>query len=416
MSASFDTDRDTAAHIAPLPRVAIQAFCETNEVGSVLQASANDRRMDKTHLRIQMGGPAGAVEAYKHAPTPNVIIIESVSDRGTLLGALDQLAEYCDVGTKVVVVGHVNDVVLYRELMRRGVSDYMIAPITLVDVIRTLSNLFHSVDAKPVGRTVAVLGTRGGVGSSTVAHNMSWAIARGQKIETIVVDLDLPFGTVGLDYNQDPAQGIAEAIFAPDRLDANLLDRLLTTASENLSLLAAPATLDRQYDITEASLDTLGDILRSAAPAIIYDVPHMWTGWVRRLVVGADEVVIVASPDLASLRNAKNLVDVLRVARPNDRRPHLVMNMVGVPKRPEIALAEFSKALDLLPSAKIDFAPDLFGAATNNGQMIAEVSAKSKAAEQFAELAGLVMGRTEARSAKKSLLEPLLSRIGRKKS
>jgi pilus assembly protein CpaE len=416
MSASLEMDRERGEHIAPLPRVAIQAFCETNEVGSVLQASAADRRMDKAHLRIQMGGPAAAVEAYRHAPTPNVIIIESVSDRGTLLSALDQLAEYCDVGTKVVVVGHVNDVILYRELMRRGVSDYMIAPIHLVDLIRTLSNLFHAADAKPLGRTIAVLGSRGGVGSSTVAHNMAWAIARGQGVETIVVDLDLPFGTVGLDFNQDPPQGIAEAIFAPDRLDANLLDRLLSTASDNLSLLAAPATLDRQYDITEASLDTLGDILRGAAPAIVFDVPHMWTGWVRRLVVGADEVVIVASPDLASLRNAKNMADVLRQARPNDRRPHLVMNMVGVPKRPEIAIAEFSKALDLAPAAKIDFQPELFGAAMNNGQMISELSAKSKPVEQFKELANVVMGRTEARAAKKSMLEPLLARISRKKA
>jgi pilus assembly protein CpaE len=416
MSASFDTDREKGEHIAPLPRVAIQAFCETNEVGSVLQASAADRRMDKAHLRIQMGGPAAAVEAYKHAPTPNVIIIESVSDRATLLSALDQLAEYCDVGTKVLVVGHVNDVILYRELMRRGVSEYMIAPVHLIDVIRSLSNLFHAADAKPLGRTIAVIGSRGGVGSSTVAHNTAWAIARGQGVETIVVDLDLPFGTVGLDFNQDPAQGVAEAIYAPDRLDANLLDRLLSTASDNLSLLAAPATLDRQYDITEASLDTLGDILRGAAPAIVYDVPHMWTGWVRRLVVGADEVVIVASPDLASLRNAKNIVDVLRQARPNDRRPHLVMNMVGMPKRPEIAIAEFSKALDLTPAAKIDFQPELFGAAMNNGQMIAELSAKSKPVEQFRELSNAVMGRVEARAAKKSMLEPLLARIGRKKA
>ncbi len=416
MSNGIDMDHDKGEHIAPLPRVAIQAFCETNEIGGIIQASAADRRMDKAHVRIQMGGPAAAVEAYKHAPTPNVIIIESVGDRSTLLHALDQLAEYCDVGTKVVVIGHVNDVLLFRELMRRGVSDYLIAPITLVDFVRTLSHLFHAADAKPLGRTVAVLGTRGGVGSSTVAHNMAWAVARGLSIETIVVDLDLPFGTVGLDFNQDPPQGIAEAIYAPDRLDANLLDRLLSTASENLSLLAAPATLDRQYDITEASLDTLGDILRSAAPAIIYDVPHMWTGWVRRLVIGADEVVIVASPDLASLRNAKNLVDVLRQARPNDRRPHLVMNMVGMPKRPEIAINEFSKALDLVPAGKIDFMPELFGSATNNGQMIAEVSAKSKPAEQFADLAGLIMGRTEARAAKKSLLDPILSRIGRKKS
>jgi pilus assembly protein CpaE len=416
MSASHESDHGGAALIPPLPRVAIQAFCETNEVGNIIQSSATDRRMDKAHLRIQMGGPAAAVEAYKHAPTPNVIILESVSDRTTLLTSLDQLAEYCDVGTKVVVVGHVNDVVLYRELMRRGVSDYLITPVTLVDFIRTLSNLFHAADAKPLGRSIAVLGTRGGVGSSTVAHNMAWAVARNLAVETIVVDLDLPFGTVGLDFNQDPPQGIAEAIFAPDRLDANLLDRLLATATEKLSLLAAPASLDRHYDISETSLDMLGDILRGAAPAIIYDVPHMWTSWVRRLVVGADEVVIVASPDLASLRNAKNMIDVLRQARPNDRRPHLVMNMVGVPKRPEIALTEFAKALDMQPSARIDFAPDLFGAAMNNGQMIAEVSAKSKPAEQFAELASLVMGRSEARSAKKSLLEPLLARIGRKKA
>ncbi len=142
----------------------------------------------------------------------------------------------------------------------------------------------------------------------------------------------------------------------------------------------------------------------------------MWTGWVRRLVIGADDVIIVASPDLASLRNAKNLTDVLRQARPNDRKPLLVMNMVGVPKRPEIALTEFSKALDLQPSARIDFMPELFGAAMNNGQMIAEISAKSKPAEQFADLAALVLGRSETRSSKKSLLEPLLARIGRKKS
>jgi pilus assembly protein CpaE len=416
MSMNTEMDPASAEHIAPLPRVSIQAFCETNDVGSALQAAGADRRMEKAHLRIQMGGAAAALEAFRHAPTPNVIVIESVGDRNGLLASLDQLAEYCDLGTKVVVIGHVNDVILYRELMGRGVSDYVITPIKLVDIVRSLSNLFNAADAKPLGRTIAVLGSRGGVGASTVAHNVSWAIARNLQIETVIADLDLPFGTVGLDFNQDPAQGIAEAVFAPDRLDANVLDRLLSSATENLSLLAAPATLDRQYDITEASLDTLGDVLRGAAPAIVYDVPHMWTGWVRRLVIGADDVVIVATPDLASLRNAKNMIDVLRVARPNDRRPHLVMNMVGMPKRPEISVVEFAKALDLQPVAKIDFQPDLFGAAMNNGQMIAEVSAKSKAAESFADIASTVMGRAQVQISKKSMLEPLLARIGRKKA
>ncbi len=202
MSMSFDKDPG-AEQIAPLPRVAIQAFCETNEVGGLLQASSSDRRMDKAHLRIQMGGPAAAVEAFRHAPTPNVIVIESVGDRSGLLGYLDQLAEYCDPGTKVLVIGHVNDVLLYRELIRRGVSEYLIAPFQLLDLIRAFSGLFHAPDAKPVGRTIGVLGTRGGVGASTVAHNLAWELARGMKIDTIVVDLDLPFGTVGLDFNQD---------------------------------------------------------------------------------------------------------------------------------------------------------------------------------------------------------------------
>jgi pilus assembly protein CpaE len=413
------TDKDSeadAAHVPPLPRVAIQAFCETRDVASLIDAAGADRRMDKVHLRIQMGGPLAAVEAYRDAPTPNVIIIESVGDRAALLNSLDQLAEYCDAGTKVVVIGHVNDVLLYRELTRRGVSDYMIAPVTLLEVIRTLSGLFNAPDAKPLGRTVCVLGTRGGVGASTIAHNLAWGIARSLSIETIVVDLDLPFGTAGLDFNQDPPQGVAEAIYAPDRLDANVLDRLLARAGENLSLLAAPATLERSYDIGENGLDALGDLLRAAAPAIVFDVPHLWTGWARRLVIGADEIVIVATPDLASLRNAKNLVDTLRQTRPHDQAPRLVLNMVGVPKRPEIAVADFAKAIDMQPAARIDFQPELFGAATNNGQMIAEVSAKSKPAEAFRDLATLVMGKSEVKQARKSMLQPLLQRLQRKRA
>ena len=93
----------------------------------------------------------------------------------------------------------------------------------------------------------------------------------------MVVDLDIAFGTAGLDFNQDPPQGIAEAIFAPERLDANLVDRLLSKCSDNLSLLAAPAMLDRTTDLVETSLDGLFDILRASVPCIILDVPHLWT-------------------------------------------------------------------------------------------------------------------------------------------
>ena len=250
-----DAAESADAMIAPLPRVTLQAFCETSGIADVVGAASSDRRMQKAYVKVGMGGAAAAVEAFRHAPTPNVVVLEFGSDRAGILAALDQLATVCDAGTKVVVIGHVNDVILYREMVRRGVSEYLIAPLGVLDFVRAASELFSNPTSDPVGRTVAVIGAKGGVGSSTVAHNVAWAVAKNLSAQTVIVDLDIAFGTAGLDFNQDPPQGIAEAIFAPDRLDANLVDRLLSKCSDHLSLLAAPAMLDRTTDLTETSLD-----------------------------------------------------------------------------------------------------------------------------------------------------------------
>src|SRR5829696_6970465 len=287
--------------IAPVPRITVQAFCETGDVAQVIEAAAGDRRMQKAHVKIQMGGGPAAVEAYRHAPTPNVIVLESHGERNAILGHLDSLAEVCDEGTKVIVIGHVNDVVLYRDLTRRGVSEYLIAPVAILDFVRAVSELFTTVGADPVGRTIAVVGAKGGVGASTIAHNLGWAIADKLMTATVVVDLDIAFGTAALDFNQDPPQSVAEAIFAPDRIDANLVDRLLSKCSDRLSLLAAPAMLDRTTDLSETALDGLIDILRASTPAIVLDVPHAWCAWTKRTLIGADQLVIVVAPELASL-------------------------------------------------------------------------------------------------------------------
>ncbi|QEL24303.1 AAA family ATPase [Bosea sp. F3-2] len=402
--------------IAPLPRITLQAFCETPAIAATMQAAVADRRMDKTHARIQMGGAAAAVEAFRTAPTPNVIVLETVSDAATLIGHLDMLSESCDPGTKVVVIGHVNDVQLYRELLRRGVSEYLIAPLETLDLLRTLSELYIAPEARHLGRVIAVVGAKGGVGASTVAHNMSWAIARNLDASTVIVDLDIAWGTAGLNFNQDPPQGIAEAVFAPERLDSNLLDRLLSRCSDNLALLAAPAVLDRTIDLNEDALEQLLELLRASVPCIVLDVPHQWSSWVKRTLVGADEIVVVAEPELASLRNAKNIVDLSRATRPNDAVARLVLNQVGVPKRPEIGAGEFAKALGIDVLCTIPFDAQLFGTAANNGQMIAEVQAGSKASEAFTQIASALTGRGEAKRSRRSLFEPLVSKLKRRKA
>ncbi|MDP3407347.1 P-loop NTPase [Bosea sp. (in: a-proteobacteria)] len=419
MSAGQDFEAPTAGVatdevVVPLPRVTMQAFCETPAVAATMQAAIADRRMDKAHARIHMGGPAAAVEAFRAAPTPNIIILETVSDPASLVGHLDALSESCDAGTKVVVIGHVNDVQLYRDLIRRGVSEYLIAPLSTLDVLKTLSELYISPGARNLGRIIAVMGAKGGVGASTVAHNVAWAIARNLDASTVIVDLDIAFGTAGLDFNQDPPQGIAEAVFAPERLDANMLDRLLSRCSDNLALLAAPAMLDRTLDLPEDAFDQLFDLLRATVPCVVLDVPHVWSGWARRALITSDEIVVVAGPELASLRNAKNLIDLARANRPNDSGAKLVLNQVGMPKRPEIDAAEFAKALGVEVLTSIPFDAQLFGTAANNGQMIAEVQAGGKTAEAFVQIASSLTGRGEAKRSKRSLFEPLVAKLRRK--
>lgn len=397
-------------HIAPAPRVSVQAFCETVETAAAVQSAGEDRRLGKAHLKIQMGGMAAAIEAYRSAPTPNVIVLES-DGRNDLLTGLDQLATVCDAGTRVVVIGRINDVMLYRELVRRGVSDYVLSPVGPIDVVRSICNLFSAPEAKAVGRIIAVVGAKGGVGASTISHNVAWAIARDLAMDAVVADLDLAFGTAGLDYNQDPPQGIADAVFSPDRVDTAFIDRLLSKCTDHLSLLAAPATLDRVYDFGTDAFDAVFDTLRSTMPCIVLDVPHQWSGWTKRALIGADDILIVAAPDLANLRNTKNLFDLLKAARPNDRPPLYCLNQVGIPKRPEIAAAEFAKAIESQPVVSIPFEPQIFGSAANNGQMIAEISANHKSIDMFLQIAQRLTGRSETKKQKSSLLSPLIEKL-----
>ena len=404
------------AHIAPAPRVSVQAFCETVETAAAVQAAGEDRRLAKAHVKIQMGGIGAATEVYRTSPTPNVILIETETRTDEILRGLDQLAEVCDEGTRVIVVGKVNDVLLYRGLTRRGVSEYLIGPINPIDVVRAICGLFSAPDAKPVGRIIAIVGAKGGGGASTVAHNIAWSIGRDLLLDTVIADLDLAFGTGGLDYNQDPPQGIADAVFSPDRVDTAFIDRLLSKCADHLNLLAAPAALDRVYDFGAEAFDSTLDSLRTSVPCVVLDVPHQWVSWTKRILSGADEILVVAGPDLANLRNTKSMIDLLRTARPNDRPPQYCLNQVGVPKRPEISTADFAKALGSEPLAVIPFEPQLFGTATNNGQMIAEVSGNHKTAELFRQMAQALTGRAEVKRSRSGLFSPLLSKLMKRAS
>src|SRR6478609_5372632 len=397
--------------IAPAPRISVQAFCETVATATTARAASEDRRLAKAHLSVHMGGIEAAIENYHTAPTPNVIVLETAGS-GDFLAGLDELATVCDAGTRVVVIG--NEVAPYRELVRRGVSDYVIGPVQVLDVVRSICGLFSASEAIAVGRMIAVAGAKGGVGASTVAHNVAWAISRDLGLDSVVIDLDLAFGTASLDYNQDPAQGIANAVFQQERPDSAFMERLLAKCTDRLDLLAAPASLDQVYDFGADAFDAIFDTLRMTTPCIVLDVPHQWSAWTKRILIGADDILIVAEPDLANLRNAKNMLNILKAARPNDRPPLYCLNQVGMPKRPEIEPRGFTKTIETPPIASIPFDSRMFGTAANNGQMIAEIAANHRTTKMFMQIAQRLTGR-ETKKPKGSFLSPLIRklRVGR---
>ncbi|MEE9314264.1 MAG: CpaE family protein [Rhizobiaceae bacterium] len=407
---------EDVSNFRPVPRVAIQAFCESESVANTIDYASRDRRMAKAHLKVQLGGVNAAVEFYQTATTPNLILVESRLIGEELMTELAKLADVCDEGTNVVVIGFKNDVALYRDLISRGVAEYLVAPISMGDIMGVITTLFVDPDSAPLGNTIAFIGSKGGVGSSTIAHNVAWAISSNYESDVVLADLDLAFGTANIDFDRDPAQGVAEAVFSSDRIDETFLDRLLEKCTDHLSLLAAPSTLDREYDFDADDFTQLLDVAQKGTPNVIVDLPHIWTGWVRKTLASADKVVITATPDLASLRNTKNLIDTLAELRPNDGKPYLVLNQCDVPKRPEISIEEFTQPLDMQPSIIIPFDPALFGLASNNGQMISETDSKSEIAATFDTFAQILTDRREIEAPSKKTMGSILSKLSRKKS
>jgi pilus assembly protein CpaE len=348
-----------------------------------------------------MGGLAGAVSYYSENETPDLIVVEVAEEAEAVLGLIDDLSEVCDAETKVLVIGAKNDVSLYRGLSRKGVSDYMVAPVTARQIYDVIEAACVDPDMPQLGRTISFIGSRGGVGSSCISHNTAWALSQNLRDDVVLVDLDITFGTAGLAFNLESRQGIDSLLADPDRLDEQLLERYMAGYDDYLKVLVSPANLDAQEGIVTSSLDALLQLVRLKAPYVVIDVPHRWAPWTKQVLVEADETVICGTLDLASLRDTKNLVDRLKAQRGTDSPVRVVLNHVGQSKKTELSPKDFENAIGEAPILSIAHDPALFGGAANNGQMVGQVNSRSKVSQGFSELATTLSGRQPSKVKKK---------------
>lgn len=362
-----------------LPQISVHAFCDRQETAGVINEATRDWRMKRTNVKIYMGGLSAAIEFYHKENTPSLVLIESGMRGPELFSQLEELASVCDAGTKVVIIGAANDIRLYRQLMEKGVSDYIVPPFHPISLIRSMGELYSDPDKPFIGRVAAFFGVKGGVGSSTIAHNIAWTLSERIQQETALVDLDASWGTTGLDFAYDATQGLEEALAEPERLDETLLDRIMIRHTPKLSILPTAGSLNQKAVMTPEAYEAVVNGVRSISPMTILDMPHYWCDWTTNVLVNSDDVVITATPDLASLRNTKNLIDFLRAQRPNDSEPILILNKTGMTKASEISVKDFAAAVGLEPALVLGFEPEAYFEASNDGKMLTEVKSAAQA-------------------------------------
>lgn len=393
-----------SSSLPPVPNVEIAVFCRSQGVAAAIRIAAADRRMTRAVVTVKDGGIGDATAFYRGATSPNLVVVEGIDGEDRLMAALEALAEECVTGTKVIVIGRSNDVGLYKKLVDAGVSDYLVSPLAPLDFIAAVQRCFRDGTETKLGRIVAFVGAKGGTGSSTLAHNVALAMAKRGDTDVLLVDLDLQTGTVGLNFDIDSDQGMSKVLDGADRLDDVLLQRLAQPYAERLHLLPSAGNLDRLLRLEDDDVDRFLDVVRSRSWHVVIDLPHMWTGWTRKVLLAADEIVVTATPDLASMRNTKNLVEFLRAARPNDALPRLLLNKVETPKLAEVSPREFLAAVGLETCVSVPFDPQHFGKAANDGRPLVDTAPDTKAGRAISLFARQVGGTKELRVPKNGLL------------
>ena len=381
-----DTDR-TLADTTVIPALRIEFFLLREQTKALVDRAIRDRRLMRCKSEVYEGGIEAAITVYQKKSTPNLIIIENNDQPDGLFPLLDKLAEECLPETRVIIISEQNDVGLYRQLINRGITDEVTFPFHPMELIEAIASAWSDEANQRIGRLVAFIGARGGVGSSTVAHNVAGSLARWFDTDVLLADLDLQMGTVGIDFDVDGSYGMNDVLKSGSRLDEVLLERIALKYDDKLEILASETSLDRELALQGNAISKLLELAQTTPRHVILDMPRFWGEETKKALISADQIVITATPDLTSLRNTKQIAEYLRQARPNDDMPLLVMNQVGQPRRPEISITEFCEAVRLDEGHAISHNSSVFGEAANSGRIISYSNERSSVAAAFRDVA-----------------------------
>lgn len=377
-----------------IPRITVEAWTQSESVTAAVRAAYANRLMIRAKSTdLHEGGPDDAIQYYVDRSTPDLLVMEVNLDEAGTRNFLDRFREKCAERTRVVLIGRINDVHFYKNIIAEGISEYMLVPVDEMRLVETFGKIYHTSQYDNAGRLSYFIGACGGVGASTIALNTAYAAAEKLDTPTLLVDMDIGFGSVQLNLNSsEGGQDLGAALFNERNIDESFIAQLIQRVTNRLDVLLSPSTLDRSLDLSQETVDKVMDALRNTAPHTMVDLPRNWSQWMRSSMALATEIVIVTQPDMVGLRNTKMMFQALQNMRRDTSHPHYVINMAGRTKRNEIATNHFAEAIGVQPLAVIADDPKAFSAAANEGKTVVQNDSSSQATAMFCEIASTLSG------------------------
>jgi pilus assembly protein CpaE len=356
--------------------------------------------------KVRSGDLAAARKAIDPKAPPQLMLLD-VSGSGDPVTALSEIMQLCPRTTRVLVIGSVNDVSLYRALTSLGVIDYLVKPISgdvLHDALVAMLDDRSPDGGARLTRMTAFLGARGGIGTTTVASATAWYFVHEFHQRTALIDLDLHFGTLALSLDLEPGRGLREALEHPERIDKLLISSALTSAGDRLKILAGEEALDEAMNFHPEGFAPLFELLSHDFDHLVIDLPRALDNGSRHVISAVDSFVLVTDLSLAGLRDTLRIIDLSKRIG-SKASPIVLASQVGAPHRGEISQREFERGLGQSLDHLISFDPKAAVAMAREGKAMPAAARSSKAAEEILALAQRLSGREAAN--KRSLLDRL---------
>lgn len=349
------------------------------------------------------GGSQQALEYLSDSPAPKIIIVDIGESSAPLTAMLSLTAAFTE-DTRLIGIGTINDINLYREMVGAGITDYLVKPVTEKALAAGLARAEEPLPGSgghgpeehatgPKVSRIAIMGARGGVGASNVAVNLGWLLSEELKQRTVLVDLDLEFGTVALSLDLEPTRGLREALESPGRIDSLFIESATAKLTERFSVMATEETLSSEIHFNPDAIDLLFDALGRNSDCIIVDLPRSASSVRQRVFDGATMIILVTELTLPCLRDAMRIINGIEESAAGT--PVIVIANRSGGTHQAMNPNDFQKAL----GKKIDFIiPDdekAFQEAANNGKPLVQNSTRSKASKALRSIAKNLVSTTE---------------------